>query len=82
MEETLYIDHCQSYRPVPRTSAYCKKETLAGWSDCNACACKYEEIYVPVVEDFVVISDKAYTRDEVLMMEKEMVNTRVLNSAL
>lgn len=31
-------------------------------------ACKYEEILVPVVEDFIVISDKAYTRTEVLDM--------------
>ncbi|GJU60722.1 G2/mitotic-specific cyclin-2-like protein [Tanacetum coccineum] len=64
------IPHCQSYRPVPRTSAYCKKETSAGWSDSNAPCMQlyYEEIFVPVVEDFIVISDKAYTRDEVLMM--------------
>ncbi|KAI3724401.1 hypothetical protein L2E82_36175 [Cichorium intybus] len=25
-------------------------------------ACKYEEIYVPVVEDFIVISDRPHTR--------------------
>lgn len=31
-------------------------------------ACKYEEVAVPVVEDFVYISDKAYKRKEVLEM--------------
>lgn len=31
-------------------------------------ACKYEEVSVPVVDDFVFISDKAYKRKEVLEM--------------
>jgi hypothetical protein len=31
-------------------------------------ACKYEEVSVPVVEDFIVISDRAYSRKEVLDM--------------
>ena len=31
-------------------------------------ACKYEEVLVPVVDDLVFISDKAYTRKEVLEM--------------
>ena len=31
-------------------------------------ACKYEEISVPVVEDLIQISDRAYTREEVLEM--------------
>jgi cyclin B len=29
-------------------------------------ACKYEEVSVPIVEDLVVISDKAYTRTDAL----------------
>jgi cyclin B len=33
-------------------------------------ACKYEEVSVPVVEDLVLISDKAYTRNDVLEMVK------------
>ncbi|XP_041009822.1 G2/mitotic-specific cyclin-B-like isoform X2 [Juglans microcarpa x Juglans regia] len=36
-------------------------------------ACKYEEIFVPLVEDLVLISDKAYTREEVIDMEKVIV---------
>jgi cyclin B len=31
-------------------------------------ACKYEEVSVPVVEDLILISDKAYSRNEVLDM--------------
>eukprot|EP01018_Ginkgo_biloba_P005917 Gb_10664 [translate_table: standard] len=42
-------------------------------------ACKYEEICVPIVEDFVTISDRAYTRNEVLQMEKSMLNTLQFN---
>ncbi|KAL8108496.1 hypothetical protein AgCh_024807 [Apium graveolens] len=32
-------------------------------------ACKYEEVAVPVVEDLIVISDRAYNRIEVLEMD-------------
>eukprot|EP00271_Cylindrocystis_brebissonii_P023366 TRINITY_DN9665_c1_g2_i1.p1 TRINITY_DN9665_c1_g2~~TRINITY_DN9665_c1_g2_i1.p1 ORF type:complete len:518 (-),score=130.10 TRINITY_DN9665_c1_g2_i1:308-1861(-) len=38
-------------------------------------AAKYEEIYAPEVKDFVYISDNAYTKDQVLGMEKLMLNT-------
>lgn len=33
-------------------------------------ACKYEEIYPPIVKDFVYITDNAYTKEEILDMEK------------
>ncbi|GJX77550.1 G2/mitotic-specific cyclin-2 isoform X2 [Tanacetum coccineum] len=74
MEETLYltvnlIDRFLERQPIAR-----KKVQLVGVT-AMLLTCKYEEIYVPVVEDFIVISDKAYTRDEVLMMEKEIVYT-------
>jgi cyclin B len=36
-------------------------------------ACKYEEIYAPEVRDFVYITDKAYTKDEILQMENDML---------
>ena len=38
-------------------------------------ASKYEEIWAPEVQDFVFISDKAYTRDHVLHM---VINQRPL----
>lgn len=38
-------------------------------------ASKYEEIWAPEVRDFVYISDRAYSRDQILAMEKAMLNT-------
>ncbi|XRB22782.1 G2/mitotic-specific cyclin-B [Pseudoscourfieldia marina] len=38
-------------------------------------ASKYEEIWAPEVRDFVYISDKAYTREQILQMEKLILNT-------
>lgn len=37
-------------------------------------ACKYEEIYPPEVRDCVYITDRAYTRQEVLDMEQNIVS--------
>lgn len=36
-------------------------------------ACKYEEVSVPVVGDLILISDKAYTRKEILEMVIQFV---------
>lgn len=36
-------------------------------------ACKYEEIYPPIVKDFVYITDNAYSKEEILAMEKKML---------
>ena len=36
-------------------------------------ACKYEEIYPPIVKDFVYITDNAYTKEEILEMERKML---------
>lgn len=72
--ETIYltvnvIDRFLERRAVSRT-----KLQLVG---CTAMfiASKYEEIYAPEVKDFVYISDKAYTRDQILAMESIMLNT-------
>ena len=37
-------------------------------------ASKYEEIYAPEVRDFVYITDKAYTKDEILQMESSILS--------
>ncbi|KAK9866112.1 hypothetical protein WJX84_002263 [Apatococcus fuscideae] len=42
-------------------------------------AAKYEEIWPPEVRDFVYISDQAYTREQILDMEKLMLNTLRFN---
>lgn len=36
-------------------------------------ASKYEEIYPPYVKDFVYITDKAFTKEQVLEMEQSML---------
>jgi len=71
--ETLYltvnlIDRFLSIRAVSRT-----KLQLVG---CTAMliASKYEEIYAPEVKDFVYISDRAYTREQILAMESAMLS--------
>ena len=38
-------------------------------------ASKYEDIWAPEVRDFVYISDQAYTAEQILEMEKIMLNT-------
>jgi len=42
-------------------------------------ASKYEEIYAPEVRDFVYITDKAYTKEEILKMEYAMLATLDFN---
>ncbi|KAG8654508.1 cyclin-B2-4 isoform X2 [Manihot esculenta] len=78
MDETLYltvnvIDRFLAVHPVVR-----KKLQLVGVT-AMLLACKYEEVSVPVVEDLILISDKAYTRKEVLDMEKLMVTSLQFN---
>lgn len=38
-------------------------------------ACKYEEIYPPIVKDFVYITDNAYTKEDILEMERMMLQS-------
>ncbi|KAL5704312.1 Cyclin-B2-1 [Ranunculus cassubicifolius] len=45
-------------------------------------ACKYEEVSVPIVDDLIVISDRAYTTKEVLDMEKSILNKLQLNMSV
>jgi hypothetical protein len=42
-------------------------------------ASKYEEIYAPEVRDFVYITDKAYTKEEILKMEQSILSTLDFN---
>uniref|UniRef100_A0A383W4K9 Cyclin N-terminal domain-containing protein n=1 Tax=Tetradesmus obliquus TaxID=3088 RepID=A0A383W4K9_TETOB len=72
MPETLYltcniIDRYLSIRNVTR-----KRLQLVGVT-AMLIASKYEEIWAPEVNDFVYISDKAYTREDILAMEKQML---------
>ncbi|ESQ38826.1 hypothetical protein EUTSA_v10022503mg [Eutrema salsugineum] len=72
MPETLYltinlVDRFLSSSMVPR-----RELQLLGIS-AMLIACKYEEIWAPEVNDFVLISDNAYCREQVLAMEKSIL---------
>ena len=71
--ETLFltvniIDRFLEVQPVVR-----RKLQLVGVT-AMLIASKYEEIYAPVCRDFVYISDKAYSEDEILKMEAVILN--------
>lgn len=73
MPETLFlttnlIDRFLAKEPVSR-----KNLQLVGVT-AMLLAAKYEEIWAPEVRDFVYISDKAYNRQQILAMEKQMLN--------
>lgn len=78
LPETLFltvnlIDRYLSKRSISRT-----KLQLVGVT-AMLIACKYEEIYAPEVRDFVYITDKAYTNEEVKKLEIEMLEVLEFN---
>ncbi|KAL6765689.1 B type cyclin [Haematococcus lacustris] len=81
MPETLYltinvIDRYLEQKPVTRRNLQLVGVTAM------LIACKYEEIWAPEVRDFVYISDKAYSREQILAMEKVMLSTLHFNLTL
>ena len=36
-------------------------------------ACKYEEIWPPLIKDYIHISDKAYNKEQIIEMETSML---------
>lgn len=67
MDETLFLTVNLIDRFLERQTVSRKKLQLVGMT-AMLLACKYEEVCVPIVEDLIVICDKAYTRMEVLDM--------------
>ncbi|PHT59996.1 G2/mitotic-specific cyclin-1, partial [Capsicum baccatum] len=67
MEETLYLTMNLIDRFLTVQSVIRKKLQLIGITTLLL-TCKYEEVFVLVVEDLVLISDRAYARKEVLEM--------------
>lgn len=67
MDETLYLMVTLIDRFLECQIVVRKKLQLVGIT-AMLLACKYEEVTVPVVEDLILISDRAYTREEVLAM--------------
>ncbi|CAJ1930640.1 unnamed protein product [Sphenostylis stenocarpa] len=81
MHETLFLTVNLIDRFLAKQTVVRKKLQLVGLV-AMLLACKYEEVSVPVVGDLILISDKAYTRKEVLEMEKLMVNTLQFNMSV
>jgi cyclin B len=42
-------------------------------------ACKYEEIYAPEIRDFIYMTDKAYSKEQILLMERDILQTLDFN---
>jgi cyclin B len=78
LPETLFltinlIDRYLEKNIIPRT-----KLQLVGVTS-MLISSKYEEIYAPEVRDFVYITDKAYTKEEILAMEQAILATLDFN---
>lgn len=67
MDETLYLTVNLIDRFLAVQSVVRKKLQLVGVT-AMLLACKYEEVSVPVVDDLIQISDRAYCRQEVIDM--------------
>lgn len=72
--ETLYLTVSLIDRFIERRQVKRQKLQLVG---CAAMliAAKYEEIYAPEVQDFVYVSDHAYSREQIIAMESIMLTT-------
>ncbi|KAJ8512001.1 hypothetical protein OPV22_002435 [Ensete ventricosum] len=81
MEETLFLTVNIIDRFLARMTVARKKLQLVGVT-AMLLACKYEELSVPMVEDFALITDRAYTREEILEMERLIINTLQFNMSV
>ncbi|XP_076927401.1 G2/mitotic-specific cyclin-1-like isoform X2 [Bidens hawaiensis] len=79
--ETLFLTVNLIDRFLAKQNVVRKKLQLVGLV-AMLLACKYEEVSVPVVDDLIFISDKAYSRSEILEMEKLMLNTLEFNMSV
>lgn len=79
MKETLFLTINLIDRFLSQQTVVRKKLQLVGLV-ALLLACKYEEVSVPVVGDLILISDKAYTRKEVLEMVTFIICFKLLVS--
>jgi len=73
MPETLHLTVATIDRYLSRRQTTRKSLQLVGVT-AMLVAAKYEEIWAPEVRDFVYISDRAYTREQILACEKGLLN--------
>lgn len=78
LDETLYLTLNLIDRYLERRQVSRQKLQLVGVS-AMLIACKYEEIYSPEIRDFVYVTDKAYSREEVLETEGNILSALGFN---
>eukprot|EP00250_Pteridium_aquilinum_P003272 c13596_g1_i1 orf=174-1502(+) len=78
MPETLFLTTNLMDRYLAIQSVERKNLQLVGMTSLLI-ASKYEEIWAPEIQDFIYISDKTYTREQILNMEKTMLNILKFN---
>jgi len=74
MPETLFLTVNLIDRFLSKHKIMKDKLQLVGVT-CMLIASKYEEIYAPIVNDFVYITDNAYPKPEILKMERLIIST-------
>ncbi|XP_064489877.1 G2/mitotic-specific cyclin-B2-like [Ornithodoros turicata] len=79
LQETLYLTVAVLDRYLQENEVSRSKLQLVG-TTALFIACKYEEMYVPAVDDFVHISDDAFSKSDLLKMETVML--KALNFSL
>ena len=70
--ESLYLTVNLIDRYLEKDQVHRSKLQLIGVT-AMLIACKYEEIYPPIVKDFVYITDHAYTKEDILEQERKML---------
>ena len=73
LDETLFLAVNLIDRYLEKVQIVRQKLQLVGVT-AMLIACKYEEIYAPEIKDFVYVTDNAYTRQEILETEGNMVS--------
>ena len=72
LPETLYLAVNLLDRYIEKEKIPKNKLQLVGVS-AMLIACKYEEIYAPEVKDFIYITDKSFTKEEIVKMEQKIL---------
>jgi cyclin B len=73
LPETLFLTVNITDRFIERNVIARQKLQLVGVA-AMLIACKYEEIYPPEIKDFVYVTDKAYSKEDVLDMEGKILS--------
>ena len=78
LPETLFLAINLIDRYLERVPVIRQKLQLVGVASLLI-ASKYEEIYAPEVKDFVIITDNAYKREEIIEMEGKILSMLMFN---